>query len=272
MSNCSRSLESRSKADTTARRPSWSKAHSPIKSRPARSGAVTTSPVWPTNLSEGTCLGPCGFGSDQPGTPPFRFSQLWVWFLRCLEGVHGEVAPERPLLASPQGYLRGQGARARLVGEDPHHPRSALHLLEEPLEHVGRAQLRVVASGEREVGEGVFYAGLEDRDGLRETPPVKLHELLGQSPGRLLTPHLEDGLEVLGHLAHLARRHAREHVALEMHHAPLPLYSRQLACHRCFRGRRRPYCYQNTNTGELRFRALLSESDVDRLELARCLP
>jgi hypothetical protein len=50
-------------------------AHSPIKSRPARSGAVTTSPVWPTNLSEGTCLGPCGFGSDQPGTPPFRFSQ-----------------------------------------------------------------------------------------------------------------------------------------------------------------------------------------------------
>src|SRR5215207_9290695 len=78
MSNCSRSLESRSKADTTATRPSWSKAHSPIKSRPARSGAVTTSPVWPTNLSEGTCLGPCGFGSDQPGTPPFRFSQLWI--------------------------------------------------------------------------------------------------------------------------------------------------------------------------------------------------
>jgi hypothetical protein len=33
-----------------------------------------------------------------------------------------------------------------------------------------------------------------------------------------------------------------------------------------------PYCYQNTNTGELRFRALLSESGVDRLELARCLP
>jgi hypothetical protein len=33
-----------------------------------------------------------------------------------------------------------------------------------------------------------------------------------------------------------------------------------------------PYCYQNTNTGELRFRALLSESGVDRLELARSLP
>src|SRR5215210_2562629 len=34
----------------------------------------------------------------------------------------------------------------------------------------------------------------------------------------------------------------------------------------------RPYCYQNTNTGELRFRALLSEVGVDRLELPGCLP
>jgi hypothetical protein len=33
-----------------------------------------------------------------------------------------------------------------------------------------------------------------------------------------------------------------------------------------------PYCCQITDTGELRFRALLSESGVDRLELARCLP
>jgi hypothetical protein len=33
-----------------------------------------------------------------------------------------------------------------------------------------------------------------------------------------------------------------------------------------------PYCFQNTNTGELRFRALISESGVDRLELARSLP
>jgi hypothetical protein len=32
------------------------------------------------------------------------------------------------------------------------------------------------------------------------------------------------------------------------------------------------YCCQNTNTGELRFRALLSENGVDRLELARSLP
>ena len=31
------------------------------------------------------------------------------------------------------------------------------------------------------------------------------------------------------------------------------------------------YCCQTTNTGELRFRALLSESGVDRLELAKCL-
>src|SRR5215208_4102955 len=140
MSNCSRSLESRSKADTTATRPSWSKAHSPIKSRPARSGAVTTSPVWPTNLSEGTCLGPCGFGSDQPGTPPFRFSQqLWVWIFCLFQDVYREIAPERPLLAAPQGYLCSQGTRARLVREHPYHPRPPLDLLEEPLEHVGRA-------------------------------------------------------------------------------------------------------------------------------------
>ena len=33
-----------------------------------------------------------------------------------------------------------------------------------------------------------------------------------------------------------------------------------------------PYCCQTTNTGELRFRALLSESGVERLELARSLP
>src|SRR5215213_1264844 len=197
--------------------------------------------------------------------------KLWVGFLYCFESVHREVTPERPLLAAPQGYLRGQGACARLVGEHPHHPRSPLDLLEQSLQHVRRAQLGVMASGVVKVGEGLPYARLEDRNRLRETLAVELHELFGQGSRRLLAD-LEDGLEVFGHLAHLARRHAREHVALEMHHAPLPLYSRQLACHRCFRGRRRPYCYQNTNTGELRFRALLSESDVDRLELARCLP
>src|SRR5215208_1068738 len=99
MSNCSRSLESRSKADTTATRPSWSKAHSPIKSRPARSGAVTTSPVWPTNLSEGTCLGPCGFGSDQPGTPPFRFSQ----FFRYERLQTGNTIPESVIILERPG-------------------------------------------------------------------------------------------------------------------------------------------------------------------------
>src|SRR5215211_5810322 len=72
------------------------KARSPIKSRPARSGAVTTSPVRPTNLSEGTCPSPCGFGSERPGTPPFRFSQLWVRLFHCFEGVHREVALQIP--------------------------------------------------------------------------------------------------------------------------------------------------------------------------------
>jgi hypothetical protein len=117
MSNCSRLLESRSKADTTATRPSWSKAHSPIKSRPARSGAVTTSPVWPTNLSEGTCLGPCGFGSDQPGTPPFRFSQLWGGSDLSLERgvlrICPPVAPVRLEELLPRVGRRGRGLAAR---------------------------------------------------------------------------------------------------------------------------------------------------------------
>src|SRR5215211_6456870 len=65
--------------------------------------------------------------------------KLWVWFTYRFEDVHREVAPERPLLAAPQGYLRGQGARARLVGKHPYHPRSSLYLLEQALEHVGRA-------------------------------------------------------------------------------------------------------------------------------------
>ena len=58
--------------------------------------------------------------------------KLWVGFLYYFESVHGEVTPERPLFAAPQGYLRGQGARARLVGEHPHHPRPLLHLFEQP--------------------------------------------------------------------------------------------------------------------------------------------
>src|SRR5215218_6664532 len=105
--------------------------------------------------------------------------KLWVWFLRFFEGVHREVAPERPLFAASQDYLRSQRARAHLVGEHPNHPRPPLYLLEQTLQHVRRAKLSVVASGEGEVGEGVPYARLEDRDGLRETSAVELHELFG---------------------------------------------------------------------------------------------
>ncbi len=64
---------------------------------------------------------------------------LWVWFSYCFEGVHREVALQRPLLAGPQGYLRRQRARARLVGEHPYHPSPPLHLLEQTLHHVRRA-------------------------------------------------------------------------------------------------------------------------------------
>ena len=46
---------------------------------------------------------------------------LWVGFLYCFKSVHGEVTPQRPHFAAPQGYLRRKRARARLVGEDPYH-------------------------------------------------------------------------------------------------------------------------------------------------------
>src|SRR5215210_6168424 len=154
--------------------------------------------------------------------------KLWVRFL-CFESVHREVASERPLLAAPQRYLRRQGARTRLIREDPHHPRPPLHLPKEPLQHVRRAYPGVVRSWVGKVGKGVPYARLEDRDGLREAPTVKLYKLLGQSPRRLLAPHLEDRFEVLRHLGHRRGRHVGQDVALKMYGAPLPLGTRQLA-------------------------------------------
>ena len=62
-------------------------------------------------------------------------------------------------------------------------------------------------------------------NGLRETPAVKLHELLGQSSRRLLALYLEDHLEVLRYLSHPGGRHVREDdIALEVYGtAPLPL-------------------------------------------------
>src|SRR5215213_9422593 len=159
--------------------------------------------------------------------------KLWVGFLYCFESVHREVTSERPLLAAPQGYLRGQRARARLVREDPYHPRPPLYLLEQTLQHVRRAQLGVVASREGKVGQRVPYARLEDGDRLRETFAVELYELFGQGPGCLLASDLEDRLEIICHLAHLAGRHVGEYVAFEMHHAPLPPCPRQLARYRC---------------------------------------
>jgi hypothetical protein len=76
------------------------------------------------------------------------------------------------------------------------------------LQHVRRAQLGVMASGVVNVGESVPNARLEDRNRLRETLAVELHELIGQSSRRLLAADLEDGLEVLGYLAHLEMHHA----------------------------------------------------------------
>jgi hypothetical protein len=67
-------------------------------------------------------------------TPDLSMSRkLWVRFLCYLEGVHREVALQRPLLAAPQGYLRSQRACTHLAGEHPYHPRPPLHLPKEPL-------------------------------------------------------------------------------------------------------------------------------------------
>src|SRR5919107_4774286 len=105
-------------------------------------------------------------------------------------GLVSLLLRERPSLGSALAptprcslrYLRRQGARTRLIREDPHHPRSPLHLPKEPLQHVRRAYPGVVRSWVGKVGKGVPYARLEDRDRLREAPTVKLGELLGQSP------------------------------------------------------------------------------------------
>src|SRR5215217_3804320 len=78
---------------------------------------------------------------------PSMSRKLWVRLFHCFEGVHREVALQRPLLAAPQCYLCGQRARTHLVGEHPHHPCSPLHLFKEPLEHVRRAYAGMVASG-----------------------------------------------------------------------------------------------------------------------------
>src|SRR3712207_1175446 len=154
---------------------------------------------------------------------------LWVWVFRCLEGVHREVALQRPLLAAPQGYLRSQSAGAYLVGEHSHHPRPPLHLLEQALQHVGRAYPGVVASWIAQVAQGIIDPGLKPRNRPRKTLPVEPYELLGQSPSTLLAPDLEDRLEIVGYLLHRGPWHVRENVALEVNDAPLPIHSRQLA-------------------------------------------
>ena len=55
---------------------------------------------------------------------------------------------------------------------------------------------------------------------------------LCQRLGRLLSPYLEDRLEVFRYLTHRGCRHVREDVALEVNDAPLPLGAGQLTSHR----------------------------------------
>ena len=77
---------------------------------------------------------------------------LWGRFHCFFEGVHRQVALQRPLLAAPQGYLCRQGAHARLVGEDPDYPCPFLQGGEEVLQHVRCAYSRAVGAGVAQVG------------------------------------------------------------------------------------------------------------------------
>src|SRR5215213_3866303 len=174
---------------------------------------------WP-----GSPLG-CGFYSSMS-------RKLWVRLFHCFEGVHREVALQRPLLAAPQCYLCGQRARTHLVGEHPHHPCSPLHLFKEPLQHVRRASAGMVAPRVAKVDESVIYASLKHRNRLGVALLVERDEFLGQGSCRLLSSYLEDRRKVLCYLAHLTRGHMREDVALEVNCAPLPLGAGQLACDR----------------------------------------
>src|SRR5215213_7163517 len=131
--------------------------------------------------------------------------KLCVQFLR-FEGVHRKVTSERPLLAAPQSYLRGQCRRTRLVREDAQHPRPPLHFLEQALQHVRRTDPRMVASRKAEVAQGVCYPCLEDRDCLGVALLVERDELFYQRLSCLLSPDLEDRRKVLCDLAHRGGR------------------------------------------------------------------
>src|SRR5215218_1277570 len=128
--------------------------------------------------------------------------KLWVWFLCFFESGYREVAFERPLLATPQSYLCGQGARTRLAREDAHYPRPSLHLFEEALQHVRRAYPGMVASRVAKIAQSVLYSRLEDRNRFGIAPLVERDELLRQRLGRLLPPDLEDRLEILRNVRH----------------------------------------------------------------------
>src|SRR5215212_5034048 len=190
-----------------------------MRSRPSRSLAVGRDPRSGRQIfRKALFLALVDLGQTGRRLSPHIFSQLWVWVFRCLEGVHREVALQRPLFAAPQGYLRSQSANAYLVGEHSHHPCPPLHLLEQALRHVRRAYPGVVASWIAQVAQGIIDPSLKHRNRPRKTLPVDLYELPGQSPSTLLAPYLEDRLQIVGYLFHRGGWHVRENVALEVHH------------------------------------------------------
>src|SRR5215213_261878 len=84
-----------------------------MRSRPSRSLAVRRDPRSGRQIfRKALFLALVDLGQTGRRLSPHIFSQLWVWVFRCLEGVHREIALQRPLLAAPQGYLRSQSAGA----------------------------------------------------------------------------------------------------------------------------------------------------------------
>ena len=118
---------------------------------------------------------------------------------------------------------RGRIEAALPIGEGADHAGPSADLLHDPLEGIVGPDLDPVAVWEGVVGQRLADAFLDQfgRPGHPLASQLADHRvrlLLGRVPALLGV----DGLEHLGHLAHLGRGHVAENIAEEMHHAALP--------------------------------------------------
>lgn len=126
--------------------------------------------------------------------------------------------------------------RAVPVGEAAHHARAPADLPVQPLDHVVRADPPAVPVRElvQQVGRRLADALAQAVRGGLEPPGFHLHgDLFGLGQGGFPGFHGEYGLEGGGRPFAVCRRRLREHVAHEMHHAPLVS---RLGQHRADRG------------------------------------